>query len=93
MNVPVPAFTSVTGAAPFWITPEKVVLVLAPPVVSVAEDPALVTVPLPESEPMLVEKPPRSRLVPEESVTAELLPKAVAEPAFNVPPMRAVAPV
>ena len=68
-------------------------LALLPPAVSVAALPEFVTVPAPASEPKLAVKPPRSRLAPADTVIAELLPRAVAEPAFNVPEVTLVAPL
>ena len=90
--VPVPVLVNRVVPDPFWITPLKVVEVLLPPVVSVfVVAVELLTAPLPASEPMEISKPFRSS-VPF-AVTAELLPNAVVEPAFNVPALTVVAPV
>ena len=95
VSEPVPVFVSAVTLAPSLTTPEKVVEVLSPPVVSVAGalTPLLVTkLPAtPASEPMLLEKPPRSSVAPLATVTAELEPKAVVEPACSVPALTVVA--
>ena len=55
VSVPVPSLMSDKAPAPLRSVPEKLVLALLPPAVSVAAAPELVTVPSPASEPMLVE--------------------------------------
>ena len=61
VNVPVPALISVRAPPPFWITPLKTLVALSPPAVSVAAAP-VVTVPVPASEPIAFENPPRFRI-------------------------------
>ncbi|GJD43417.1 hypothetical protein AFCDBAGC_1269 [Methylobacterium cerastii] len=82
------------AALPSRMIPEKVVAAFRPPVVSVAPaPPPLVTVPAPESEPVVCAKPPRSRVAPEPTETALPAPRAVPEPIRSVPAEIVVAPV
>ena len=84
----------VAPAAPFWITPENVVDVLSPPVVSVLLlAPPLVTVPAPESEPMVSLKLLRASVAPAAIVKALFCAKVVFAPACSVPALTLVAPV
>ena len=78
---------------PLTKVPLKVVLVLLPPAVRVAEVELalLVTVPAPAKEPTVLEKLSRSRV--EVTVKAELELKAVVEPACSVPALTVVAPL
>ena len=92
-NKPVPVLVSAIDPAPFPIVPEKIVEVLSPPAVSVAAPPLLVRVPAPASEPMAFEKPATSSTALLATVTAELLPKALVEPACKVPASTTVGPV
>ena len=73
------------------ITPEKVVLVSLPPVVSVAEP--SVTLPAPASEPIALLKLLRASVAPALTETALLSPNALPEPACSTPASTAVAPV
>ena len=99
VSVPVPVLVSpnvpVVNAVVSLITPEKASLALFKlPVVKVALVVlSLVTVPAPPSEPMATELPFRLRIAPASTVTAELVPKALALPACKVPPLTWVAPV
>ena len=93
VSVPLPFWVSPKTPGPFCNVPEKVVEVLLPPVVSVAAVPLSVTIPAPARLPMLLLKPARSIVAPLASVTAELLPKALVDPALSVPPLITVAPV
>ena len=71
-------------------------LVLLPPVVSVAAPPLLCTklaAPPPASEPMLLSNPPMSRMLFAFTVVAEFTPKACVDCASRRPPLTAVAPV
>ena len=72
--VPVPAFVNATLVDdPFSIIPEKEVDVLFPPAVNVGVPAAeLVTVPAPESEPNVSEKPAKSKVAPLATVIALL---------------------
>ena len=89
--VPVPFFVSDSVPLVVSIEPVNVVEVLSPPVVSVTAVALLsVTIPAPASEPMLFEKPARSKYPLK--VTAELVPKALVDPAFSVPAVTAVVP-
>src|SRR5262245_47244361 len=72
------------------ITPEKVVLVLLPPAVSVAEP--SVTLPAPASEPMVWLKLLRLRVAPDATVNALNGANAFVAPACSVPALTAVAP-
>ena len=95
VSVPVPVLVSDSVADPFWIVPEKVVLVLLPPVVSVSvvDAPESVIRPAPAIEPTPTELPARSTVAPLATVTAEFDPNAVVDPACNVPALTVVAPV
>ena len=67
---------------------------LLPPVVSVAAVTLLlVTVPDPANEPIRLEYPAKSSVVKLETVMAELVLKAVVEPAFKVPALMVVLPL
>ena len=84
-----------TCPAPSWIEPEKIVLVLTvlkSPRLSVAAAPLLVTVPAPDSEPIVSSKPPRSRNAPEETVKLLFATKAPDAPAVSVPAVTFVPP-
>lgn len=89
----VPALVRAMLPEPSWMIPEKVVLVLLPPVVSMmAPATLLVTVPAPASEPIVPLKPFRSSVLV--TVTALLLDiPAFAAPIFKVPVVMVVAPV
>lgn len=84
---------SASDPAPSRIVPEKILDVLSPPVISVAAPPLLLTVPAPASEPIAFEKPARSSTAPPATVTAELLPKALVDPACSVPASTMVGPL
>ena len=72
--------------------PLKTVVELSAPAVKVAEvPPLLVTLPLPASEPTLLENPLRSRM--EFTVNAEFVLNAVVAPATSVPTLTVVTPV
>ena len=91
-----PALVSprVPVAEPSVKTPLKGEGVLPPTTVNIAGPaPLLVTVPLPESEPIVLLNPFRSNTDTEVTVYAELALNAVAEPACSVPEPTLVAPV
>ena len=73
------------------IAPEKVVLVLSLPVVSVAAP--SVTLPAPASEPIVWLKPLKSSVAPDATVNALNGENAFAAPACSVPALTLVAPV
>lgn len=85
--VPVPAF--VTPPVP-ETAPEKTVVVLSPPVVSVAAP--SVTPPAPASEPIVWLKLLRSSVAPRATVWALPEENVLAAPACKVPAFTAVAP-
>jgi hypothetical protein len=92
----VPVSVSVPGpilnSAPLpEIVPENVVLVLSPPVKSVAAP--SVTAPAPASEPTAWSKPLKSSVAPLATVNALSGAKALATPACKVPALTLVAPV
>ena len=92
--MPVPALVRATVALPSLSVPVKLVVVLLPPVVSVIEPAAvLVTVPAPASDPIVSEKPARSTVAPDATVTALLGPMPLAIASLTVPLLTAVAPV
>ncbi|GJD43423.1 hypothetical protein AFCDBAGC_1275 [Methylobacterium cerastii] len=96
VSAPVPDWVRavVPAALPSWMIPEKVVAAFRPPVVSVeATPPPLVTVPAPESEPVVCEKPPRSRVAPVPTETALRVPRLLVAPLCSVPAVIVVAPV
>jgi hypothetical protein len=86
VSVPVPILVS----PPPEIVPEKVVLVLSLPVVSVAEP--SVTLPAPAREPMVWLKLARLSVAPLATVNALDDDKAFVAPAASVPALTAVAP-
>ncbi len=97
VRVPVPVLVSATVPDPLASTPAKVVEALparppdrvtAPAAPLVMVDPAT-----PAIEPTVSEKPLRSNVAPEATLSAELAPTALAIPARSVPPLTAVAPV
>ena len=77
--------------------PAKLVLLFAPPRVSVAEPSVTLppVLPPPASEPMLLLKLARSSVAPLTfaRLTAEFEPNARVLPALSVPPLNVVAPV
>ena len=73
------------------MAPEKTVLALLPPVVSVADPSAAVPAPL--SEPKVASKLLRSMVAPAAMLTAPGVPNAVALPAISRPPYTSIAPV
>ena len=90
--MPLPDFVRAVVPVAFWIAPLKVVEVLSPPAVSVAPVALLlVTVPAPASDPTDTLNPAKSSIPV--TVVAEFDPKAVIDPAFNVPADTVVAPV
>ncbi|GJD43424.1 hypothetical protein AFCDBAGC_1276 [Methylobacterium cerastii] len=96
VSVPVPAWLSaiVPAALPSRMIPEKVVAVFRVPAVSVAPAlPLLVTLPAPASDPIVCEKPPRSRVAPVPTETALFPPKLLVVPPRSVPAKIVVAPV
>src|SRR5262249_57826949 len=94
VNVPVPTLVRLVAAAPpFWITPENVVDVLSPPVVSVLLLALpLVTVPAPASEPIVSLKLLRASVAPEAIVKALFCAKVFVAAACSVPALPLVAP-
>ena len=83
---------SIEERFPFASTPPKVVLVLSFPTVNVAVvEPLFKTVPFPESEPIVLLNPFKSKI--EFTVKAEFGLKLVADPALRVPPLIVVPPV
>ena len=88
VNTPAPVLASPPVPE---ITPEKSVLVLSAPVVSVPAP--SVTLPEPESEPMVWPKPLRSSPAPDATVTALDAEKAFTAPARSVPALTRVGPV
>ena len=92
VNVPVPDFVNWRTLVPFSSTPPKVVLVLSLPAVNVAVvAPLFKTVPFPESEPIVLLNPFKSKI--EFTVKAEFGLKLVADPAWRVPALIVVPPV
>ena len=86
-NVRVPAPILVRPPVP-TIGPEKMVLVLSLPVVSIPLP--SVTLPVPASEPIVWLKPPRSSVAPDETVNALDGAKALTAPPFNMPVLTVV---
>ena len=88
--MPLPTLVKPSAPVPSMILPENAVDVLLPPAVNVAAVGLLFsTVPVPASEPIVFEKPPRSSVAL--TVKAEVVEKAVADPAASVPPEISVA--
>ena len=83
-----PVFTSEPVPA---ITPEKALLVLAPPVVNAAEP--RVTAPAPASDPIVCAWLASANVAPLATVTAVVDGSALATPACSVPAATLVAPV
>ena len=89
--MPVPVFVRLSAPLPSMIPPENAVDALLPPAVNVTAVALLFsTVPEPANELIVLEKPPRSSVAL--TVKAEVVAKAVADPATSVPPETSVAP-
>ena len=93
--VPAPIFVRESGAVPLTMLPLKSPDPPPPPVVRIAAPRLFWTTPpaVPLNDPTVLSRPPRSRLPPLLTVTAEFTPKACVEPASNLPPFTVVAPV